>query len=117
MSEKPKRDALIEALKLARPIVEADYVSACDHGDSDWEGQSYTALSAIDTALSAHPTPATEQGGETEKVALKLVLEMADSLGADPPGRMGIAHNAYNRARRIAEKHRATLTKSNGDPA
>lgn len=43
--------AMREALKLARPIVEADYHDAVEHSDGDWEGMSKTALDAIDAAL------------------------------------------------------------------
>lgn len=41
-----------EALRLARPIIEADLCAAVDHADADWEGMSRTALAAIDAALS-----------------------------------------------------------------
>lgn len=49
-----------KALRLARPIVEADWYSAREAGDSDWEGLSWTALDAIDKALAAHPS--TQEG-------------------------------------------------------
>ena len=39
------------ALRLARPVVEADLCEAREHSDADWEGMSYEALSAIDAAL------------------------------------------------------------------
>jgi hypothetical protein len=48
-------EAAVEALKLARPIVEADLHAAIDHCDADWEGMSRTALEAIDAALKETP--------------------------------------------------------------
>lgn len=41
----------IAALRLALPILEADYESAKEHADSDWMGLSYEALSASRKAL------------------------------------------------------------------
>lgn len=43
---------LREALTLARPIIESDWYQAREHADADWEGMSWTALQAIDAALS-----------------------------------------------------------------
>lgn len=40
------------ALQLARPIVEADWHAGMEAKDADWEGQAWTALKAIDAALS-----------------------------------------------------------------
>lgn len=42
-----------EALELAQPIVESDHDQAKDAGDADWEGMSYTALTAVNEAISA----------------------------------------------------------------
>lgn len=47
----PVQTGALTALRLARPIVEADLADACDHCDADWEGMSRTALEAIDAAL------------------------------------------------------------------
>lgn len=52
-------DRLQEALRLARPIVEQDWLTAIDYNDADWQGMSHTALEAIDAGLvpaAAHPS-------------------------------------------------------------
>lgn len=118
MTQDTKREALIAGLSLVRRHHELtrDDIDEARRARKTARG-CIRLLDDVIAAISTHPTPTAEQGGEVEKAALKLVLEMADSLGADPPGRMGVAHNAYRRAQCIAAKHRATLTKSNGDPA
>jgi hypothetical protein len=49
-----------EALELALPILEAEYEQAKDAGDSDWEGQSFTAFDAVKRALLQAPPPTDE---------------------------------------------------------
>ena len=46
-------ERLVEALRKARPIVEADLHAAMEQCDADWEGMSREALDSIDAALSA----------------------------------------------------------------
>lgn len=60
----PNGGKLREALELVRPIVEADYVTACEYADADWIGPSKEALDAIDEALADQ----TGKGGQLEPI-------------------------------------------------
>jgi hypothetical protein len=60
----PDGGKLREALELARPIVEADYVTACEYADADWLGPSKEALDAIDEALADQAG----KGGQLEPI-------------------------------------------------
>lgn len=75
----------LEALKLARPIVEADYHAAKEQCDADWEGMSFTALEAIDAALR---TPTPEQAGEVERIIGTLTNAQLQALKELPQERM-----------------------------
>lgn len=51
-SDRGEIERLREALRLARPIVEAELEEAEGYADADWEGMTRQALEAIDAALS-----------------------------------------------------------------
>jgi len=80
---RPTERGAVEALQLARPIVEADLEAAKEQGDADWEGMSFTALEAIDDALTPPVTvAATDQAGEVERrerLIEQLEAEFGDS--------------------------------------
>lgn len=68
LSTPPRQpDDAVRALKLAQPIVEADYHAACDTNDADWEGMSKAALDAVNAALAATKSPEAD-GGVSEEL-------------------------------------------------
>lgn len=48
---------LLTALLTCRPIIEADYESAKEHCDADWEGAAFEVLDSVDKAIARIRTP------------------------------------------------------------
>lgn len=85
---------VVEALRLAQPIVEADYHAARDMADADWEGMSFTALEAVNEAL-ARQHGAREQWQAIESAPKNGTFVLLFHHRAEPPVSMGYWDNAF----------------------